>query len=401
MLAHDDREKEPMIPSKDKVAVTTADFPNYGSQEYWEARYQRHLVEKSAVQESSTDTASNEDDAYHAWYFTYQELRPLIMPLILGDADEEGQVEGGKDETENRNADEGEVLIAEQGACSEGTTSEESNDGEVVESEELSDDDEEATLRLGLARSGPISVLEIGCGDVPLGAGLADDLLQLRVETPLDSSGPMSLVQKIICVDYSQVVVQRMQRLYARLAAGKSDPRHVDDCCDFKKRKVEPLVPLEFATVDARNMPYADKSMDLILEKGTLDAMLSDENEGKKNCIETIRECARVLAHGGYIMLISHINAHTTSGISWLEDVVFPGLKRGGADATWEIEVHGNSEMPEAEEGEERKTPPGGSPGPAVYIIHKFVQEKAADAEPTTAGSSASNATISVKFFSY
>jgi len=39
---------------------------------------------------------------------------------------------------------------------------------------------------------------------------------------------------------------------------------------------------------------------------------------------------------------VSHLNANTTQGLSWLDEVVVPGLRAGGGDATWEIEIHGN-----------------------------------------------------------
>lgn len=156
----------------------------------------------------------------------------------------------------------------------------------------------------------------------------------------------------------------------------------------------------------------------------------------------------------GYILLVSHINAHTQNGIDWLDSVVITGLRNGaGTQSTWEIEVHGNDGTEDAEFGgldevdkagdsgvvsencegprtetihavvgngeeadcsedtreasdrdendvrEKSTTPPSGSPGPAVYIIHNLSkpaktkqQENQNDDDPPT---------IPLKFFSY
>lgn len=100
-------------------------------------------------------------------------------------------------------------------------------------------------------------------------------------------------------------------------------------------------------------------------------------------------------------MIVSHLNAHTNSGLGWLDEVVVPGLRAGGGDATWEIEIHGNDdyegdsesdgETPASDDKDmdgsgvaraesaddgtddanQHPRPPSGSPGPAVYIIQK------------------------------
>ena len=58
---------------------------------------------------------------------------------------------------------------------------------------------------------------------------------------------------------------------------------------------------VQFQVLDARNLPFKEKYFDLIIDKGTLDAMLSDENQGKRNCIRIISEASRLLANGGKI----------------------------------------------------------------------------------------------------
>ena len=56
---------------------------------------------------------------------------------------------------------------------------------------------------------GPISVLEIGCGDVPLGCGLANDLKSMEATTGADSQ---LICNRIVCTDYSPTVIEVMRR---------------------------------------------------------------------------------------------------------------------------------------------------------------------------------------------
>jgi SAM-dependent methyltransferase len=178
-------------------------------------------------------------------------------------------------------------------------------------------------------------------------------------------------------------------------------------------------VPLDFTVADARHLPYANESFELILEKGTLDAMLSENNQqAMDDCALIVSECARVLKTGGYFMIISHLNAHTPQGMEWLQNVVFQGLQRqklnsssddddDGDDqtttttaaASWEMEVHGNDPAV----GED------GTPCPAVYIMHKLLGSTTIASTVTTADEGESQMeeeeedppTIPVKFFGY
>ena len=58
-------------------------------------------------------------------------------------------------------------------------------------------------------------------------------------------------------------------------------------------------VTVEYEVADARKLPYDDESFELLIEKGTLDAMLSDTKDGAENSRLIVGECARVLASGG------------------------------------------------------------------------------------------------------
>ena len=84
--------------------------------------------------------------------------------------------------------------------------------------------------------------------------------------------------------------------------------------------------------------------------------------------------------------------------MQWLDDVVVPGLRKGGKRFDWNVEVHGNSaDIPSENEDDDGDSPPE-SPGPAVYIIQKVARRndgvagKVDDEKPRT---------IPLRFFSY
>jgi ubiquinone/menaquinone biosynthesis C-methylase UbiE len=393
------------VPAKDGEAEPRCIVvpPSYGSQEYWEERYSR-------------ETAESEEDPspFHSWYFSYEEMRPLLLPLILGteEADallesfdraksgntpttqkqdaksstlsnEEGENEANpqtevNDEKEgkaeniksnvNEDDEDGDDEDEEAQSGDEGgqqdddgeseNYSEEAEFEEASSEEEDGTDDEVAVTRASLS-SAPISILEVGCGDVPLGTGLVKDL-------------PSEHLARVVCIDYSASVIQKMEEKYAH--DSEPDPKKMKTTNNQQEPPKKETIPLEFQKVDARNMPYSDEIFHMVLEKGTLDAMLSDRKSGSVNCQQIIRESARVLKTGGIMVLVSHLNAFDTSGMDWMEDVVFGGL-RSLETSSWAIEVHGN------DGGDEQ-------PGPAVYVIHKKPKDD-------------KSSKIPVQFFSY
>ncbi|KAL7557883.1 hypothetical protein ACA910_010931 [Epithemia clementina (nom. ined.)] len=253
-------------------------------------------------------------------------------------------------------------------------------EGDEDDYDECIEDDSSSSSSLvdrgaGLAsQHGPLVILEIGCGDVPLGVELAHELQQ-AVEP---SAAPHNIVQQIICADYSATVIAQMQHEHATLMQSlrmppkqqqqqhvpnrrpmttrttktkaddedmeeEEDHKHPTSSCsctlttnrgdanDHDNDHHDPNQSssiLQFVVADARHLPYESESVTLLLEKGTLDAMLSDPVHGTDHCRQTVRECARVLAVGGYMVLISHQNAHTANGLQWLYEIVFEGLKQ-------------------------------------------------------------------------
>ena len=458
MSIHDKERPTNQAPMEESISsLTSPPPPKYGSISYWDERYQKQfsLVAQQATTTSSSNAPTSDgnrkdDDSnlklsngndvstlpYHSWYFTYDELRPILLPLLLGerlcpDVLLQPPV-NNQSETEEPNARDGNgIILQDQGErksdeiqrddenLDEGDNNDheqveecDDDDGEWEEVAEEGDDDNEQSdmddddvpVREGLAKDGPVSILEIGCGDVPLGAGLALEFQNLTATTPppplqstastidytddkVDSN--LSIISKIICTDYSPVVVDMMNRQYRTTELDDNenavDPSNVPRLLNQRSD-----APIQFEVVDARQLPYDDSSFHMVLEKGTLDAVLSDTVKGIPDCVQIVSECARVTR--GCIVIVSHLNAHTPNGLGWLEEVVMEGLKKYSvgpmSDAvSWEIEVHGNAEVVvdddddnDVDNEDKNGLVPTGANGPAVYVIHKLMQR----VEPST-----------------
>lgn len=61
----------------------------------------------------------------------------------------------------------------------------------------------------------------------------------------------------------------------------------------------ENILQVEYEVHDARDLPYKNAEFNVVIDKGTLDAMLSDKQMGKKSCVKIISEASRVLAVDG------------------------------------------------------------------------------------------------------
>jgi len=92
------------------------------------------------------------------------------------------------------------------------------------------------------------------------------------------------------------------------------------------------------------------------------------------------------------------LNANTLEGLTWTQEVLFPGLKGGDSTSDWRIEVHGNdvdndNETSETEDDSDEK-----HAGPAVYIICKIAvsNEEREEREKTQKDSN-----VDMKFFDY
>jgi SAM-dependent methyltransferase len=117
---------------------------------------------------------------------------------------------------------------------------------------------------------------------MPLGKDLALELSNMEEMTGAKAD---KVVKEIVCCDYSPTVI-RLCKDNQRLAANRMPNNYKSLLVDY-------------VTEDARKLQYLDCCFDLVLEKGTLDAMLSDTETGVDSCIRIMAESARVLKEGG------------------------------------------------------------------------------------------------------
>jgi hypothetical protein len=93
--------------SSDAIKQSKPSIPDYGSKDYWEARYKSNLLSANDdINTASTNAdeaeqgtrivdgieLSTEVQAGHAWYFSYEELRPLILRLVVDCDDDKEEV---------------------------------------------------------------------------------------------------------------------------------------------------------------------------------------------------------------------------------------------------------------------------------------------------------------------
>ena len=138
--------------------------------------------------------------------------------------------------------------------------------------------DPEEKIRLKSQR-----ILLIGCGNSSLGYDLWKEGF-----TNID------------CMDYAESVIDRMKLKYT------SDP-------EFERLKDQ----LRFTTMDMMNMTYADGIFDTVIDKATMDVILTDNKDPwnpSEEVIErsskTLNNCIRVLKPQGSFISISFEQPH-------------------------------------------------------------------------------------------
>eukprot|EP00980_Cylindrotheca_fusiformis_P028117 scaffold22581_cov123-Cylindrotheca_fusiformis.AAC.14 len=381
--------------AKDESALPEPEakkVPAYGTKDYWEHRYHTNQSEEpNSHQEDAPE-------AFHSWYFNYEELSPILLPIILGDDEnnvdndsvpEDGKKEEGSAHSEvdtnvgkedpETTSDPIDVEDAEniKGNGNKADSEVDNEDEDEHDHEEFEDDSstDQVPSRVGLSKDGAISVLEIGCGDVPLGRDLARGIEKLEASTGVPAS---NILKKVVCTDYAKSVIDCMKTMH--------------------EKELSSSVSVLFEVGDARKLAFPDSSFELILEKGTMDAMLSDTSEGTENCKQIVAESARLLTAGGCLLIVSHLNAHVKSGLEWLDMIVIPGLRKGAADSSWVIEVHGSAPDNSSLDGGNAEE--SNSPGPAVYVIYKGKTDPN-DVSSTTNLAEDGFQEIPLRFFSY
>jgi ubiquinone/menaquinone biosynthesis C-methylase UbiE len=386
--------------SSDAIKQSKPSIPDYGSKEYWEARYKSNLLSANDdINTASTNAdeaeqgtrivdgieLSTEVQAGHAWYFSYEELRPLILRLVVDCDDDKEEVK--VDDYLSDEGSDGWEEVGDESVDVEGLNDAREEEDEEPNSDAQSDseaqetestdgiDSLEAYLRQSTSESHPKTVLEIGCGDAPLGSSLTSELNSLQSST---GCNVRNIVSSVECVDYSKIVIDEL----------KKQQQQEVDVANHSKEQYQPLYP-KYTASDARQLPHAPNSISIILEKGTLDAMLSHPTEGVTNSIAMVKEMARVCKIGGAILIVSHLNARTGKGMGWVTDVLLVGLKEewverrkiqkqqldnsngSNSEVLWSIEVHGREEAKDEDNSEEDSEEHESSYGPAVYILKK------------------------------
>jgi len=403
--------------------------PSYGSQNYWDERYKNNYSNDDST---STQKEQKEDEGKDieegspgfSWYFSYNELKPLLLPLVFGRGEEEEDawsdcddmeeiLEGDDDEEEEEVDDSGEDNDGDDDAKEDAEEEEaQAIENDKLEIEEKSNDNEEEidneenpdeqmdAFKIDPNRP-PRKILEIGCGDAPLGDELCKNILHIQEMTKTDAK---LAVDQIICFDYSQCVIDLLLKRQIEEKDTTSRTNQEQSSKDDLK--------VDYKVHDARDLPYKDGEFHVIVDKGTLDAMLSDKAQGKKNCIKIVSEAARTLAIDGYIVIVSHLNANGPKGLLWVDEVLVNGLKDGDGVSNWRIEVHGNDvddnddeESPdgkvnvkEMEENEDEDDEALSKDyGPAVYIIRKMEVSE----EEREKRSEDDSSRVDMKFFGY
>lgn len=401
--------------------------PPYGSYSYWEGRYQSHEkmrrkqnwntthdeIASSSEGEPKVDTQYSknreetkvkvikeedcqdseqgdelEDEledavitpAGHSWYFTYEELAPLLVPIILGE--EPIDTEDVSDEEDPTLEDKKEKKDNQE------KTTTTSCDNDIVNmTNKVESNPNTSPKKLIIYKEHDTKAfLEIGCGDVPLGIDFSrESKLCVIPKSGGGSSGSdtdgkesdkyKSILRRIVCCDYSEICIEYLNSQKQEQEAPNSMTNDMEtelptiqedspnnafhpsinetngnETTSEKNTRTESnvkpthphsYVNVEYKVHDARNLPYKTGEFDIVCDKGTLDAMLSDKVNGIKNCVRIVAESGRVLNTNGIMIIVSHLNANTSDGLKWLDEVVVPGLRQSDSYADWVIESHG------------------------------------------------------------
>ena len=223
---------------------------NYSSKDYWNDRYCIPCDPKKPVESEILS---------HEWYYTFDELAPLITKLDLF---------------------------------------------------KKRDD------------FGLMKILEIGCGNKPL----IESFHNLKDE----SGKSYFLKDQLYGVDFS------------------------DNCIKLLNNAQKGNEKINYISMDARHLIYNDESFELIIDKGTMDAMLSEKQrkKGIENATQMISEMIRVLSSScGTIMIISHIEYDSEEYELFVQDILSPLLLEEKRGVYWKLDIH--SVERKAEEGEE------------------------------------------------
>jgi ubiquinone/menaquinone biosynthesis C-methylase UbiE len=176
-------------------------------------------------------------------------------------------------------------------------------------------------------------VLEIGCGDAPVLDGMAAD----------------GYNGNLLALDFSGKVIDDLSKK-------SGDARGV-----------------KYVQMDARDLQIGDASFDVVMDKGTIDAMLCDDEERWDNVYKIMSEACRVLKSDGRIILISHMAVGSSELDEALQNAILPALQEKSS-VQWQVVAHVSEKESEDsddhdENDEEDDDGSASASGPAVYVI--------------------------------
>lgn len=181
-------------------------------------------------------------------------------------------------------------------------------------------------------------ILDLGCGDKPLAWDMVKD----------------GYTGEICSVDFAPTIIEKLKELQQAEYGENSNN-------------------VKFSVEDGRRLSYPDESFDAVIDKGTTDAMLSDES-GVSSARDVCAEAGRVLKEKGVLVIVSHLHPQSDNGVHFLDEVLMKALHRCGDEVFWRIEVHSpeTDDNSETDEGDEDDS----ASAPCVYIAHKFARRK-------------------------
>lgn len=160
------------------------------------------------------------------------------------------------------------------------------------------------------------SVLEIGCGDSPLISGFC------RAKAPAQAqSQPQSL--RLHGIDIAANIVEHLTA---------KQPRHTKN-------------ELLYSRMDATRLDFSDQSFDLIVDKGTIDALLCEPNAALKteSVTQVFTEAFRVMKGGqAALMVVSHMQPDSDEWGEVVENYLLPAIERSDSVSrrSWVVESH-------------------------------------------------------------
>mgnify|MGYP006099725301 CR=1 FL=1 len=172
-------------------------------------------------------------------------------------------------------------------------------------------------------------ILEVGCGNSNLGMEMAEDQFQ-----------------DITCIDFSgECIAQQLE----------------------KHRETEGL---KFLRMDATHMTgFKDEAFDCVVDKATLDAMLSG---GKGSAKKMVAEISRILSDRGSYVIVSHVSPSSEMGQEMLNEIVLSNLD--WAYSQWTIDIH--SIMPDVDEDDDSNGEESENDGPHIYCVKKYLRPR-------------------------